>query len=97
MAMTVILGQMSSLYSFDGSLILYCLAIFIILLFLLYAVAMSAEDGDAVRDSVKDYYGKRLQKTEDLELKACTVLSEYRMPKSVRQVYSLIHEEVMAR
>lgn len=44
----------------------------------------------------QDYYGKRLQKSEDLRTNAC-VTSAVPVPKAVRDALKLVHEEVVAR
>ena len=50
---------------------------------------------DTVAD-VKDYYGKRLTKTEDLKTSACTA-PPTKMPKFVREALGMVHDEVAAR
>eukprot|EP00128_Syssomonas_multiformis_P013319 Colp12_sorted_trinity150504_noHs@10097 len=50
---------------------------------------------DVVRDSVKEYYGKVLQKTEDLKTNACCTGDV--MPKHFRSLAAKLHEEVVAK
>lgn len=44
----------------------------------------------------QDYYGKELQKSEDLKTNAC-VISARPLPKAVRDALERVHEEVVAR
>ncbi|OXB58273.1 hypothetical protein ASZ78_010467 [Callipepla squamata] len=44
----------------------------------------------------QDYYGRELQKSEDLKTNACITVSRP-VPKAVRDALQLIHEEVVAR
>lgn len=46
-------------------------------------------------DSVKDYYGKVLQRTADLQTNACCTDAD--MPRHLRQVIGKIHDEVLTR
>ena len=49
-----------------------------------------------VQESVKEYYGKILQKTEDLKTNACCTVG-VKFPEHVRKAMSLIHEEVLGK
>ncbi|XP_029656086.1 arsenite methyltransferase isoform X1 [Octopus sinensis] len=49
---------------------------------------------EAVHDQVKDYYGKKVQKTTDLKLSACTVSTGTRMSKHAKEALASVHEEV---
>ncbi|KAL3865074.1 hypothetical protein ACJMK2_006707 [Sinanodonta woodiana] len=51
---------------------------------------------EKIFDSVKDYYGKVLNKTEDLKTSAC-ITGLNVMPKHVKDAVSQVHEEVTAR
>lgn len=46
-------------------------------------------------ESVKEYYGKVLQKTADLKTGAC--LTGSKPPQHIQNILSLIHEEVQAK
>jgi arsenite methyltransferase len=48
-----------------------------------------------VHDSVKEYYGKVLQKTEDLQSNACCTSGA--PPKYIKEVLSSIHDEVQGK
>ncbi|XP_010115292.1 PREDICTED: arsenite methyltransferase [Chlamydotis macqueenii] len=50
----------------------------------------------SVLEDTKDYYGKELQKLEDLKTNAC-VTSAGPLPKMVRDALERVHEEVVAR
>lgn len=54
---------------------------------------MSASD-DNVHDQVKEYYGKKVKKTEDLKLQACTVSFGSGLTKEVKEALASVHEEV---
>lgn len=49
----------------------------------------------ATRDSVKEYYGKILTKSDDLKTNACT--TDANMPDSVKAVMPLLNDEVIAK
>ena len=49
-----------------------------------------------VHDSVKDYYGKRLQSSDDLQTSACTTFGSS-MPLHIRQAIGDCHDEVVTR
>lgn len=49
----------------------------------------------AIVDSVKDYYGKRVKKTSDLQTNVCTVGSGGGMTKKAKAAYKLLHQEVV--
>ncbi|XP_053927879.1 arsenite methyltransferase isoform X1 [Cuculus canorus] len=57
---------------------------------------MAAASGARIRREVQDYYGKELQKSEDLKTNAC-VTSARPLPKAVRDALERVHEEVVAR
>ncbi|XP_030344395.1 arsenite methyltransferase [Strigops habroptila] len=57
---------------------------------------MAATCGEQIHREVQDYYGKELQKTEDLKTKAC-ITSSKPVPKAVRDALERVHEEVVAR
>jgi len=46
-------------------------------------------------DSVKEYYGKILQRTEDLKTNACCTMGA--PPKHLKQALSKVHDEVLAK
>jgi len=50
---------------------------------------------NSVHESVQEYYGKILQKSEDLKTNACTTFS--RAPAHIREAIALIHEEVESK
>ncbi|XP_013410490.1 arsenite methyltransferase [Lingula anatina] len=50
---------------------------------------------NTIIDDVKEYYGKRLKQSADLQTGACTTGSA--PPKYVRETLGLIHEEVVSR
>ena len=49
-----------------------------------------------VYDSVKEYYGKRLQGSDDLKTSACTTGGSF-MPKYIKQAIGEVHDEVVSR
>ncbi|XP_050194991.1 arsenite methyltransferase [Myiozetetes cayanensis] len=51
---------------------------------------------EQIHQEVQDYYGKELQKSEDLRTNAC-VTSARPLPKAVRDALEHVHEEVVAR
>ncbi|XP_039927401.1 arsenite methyltransferase [Hirundo rustica] len=51
---------------------------------------------ELIHQEVQDYYGKELQKTEDLKTNAC-ITSARPLSKMVRDALEHIHEEVLAR
>lgn len=48
-----------------------------------------------LHESVKDYYGKELQKSEDLKTNACCTIDE--PPQHIKNALAKIHDEVMAK
>ena len=44
-------------------------------------------------EHVKEYYGEVLQKSEDLKTNACCTVAVY--PKEIKEILSVIHEEVV--
>lgn len=57
---------------------------------------MSSEDADKVKESVKDYYGKRLKTSDDLQTNACKFEGRTMSP-AVKSALKLIHEEVSSK
>ncbi|CAM9544538.1 unnamed protein product [Pylaiella littoralis] len=55
----------------------------------------SSSTVDATRDSVQEYYGKILTKSDDLKTNACTTDSN--MPDAVKAIMPLLHDEVIAK
>jgi len=53
-------------------------------------------EGDNIKDSVKEYYGKRLASTSDLQTNACT-LNSSAMPKHIRDALKEVHPEIKKR
>ena len=51
---------------------------------------------DSIKESVKDYYGKRLKNTDDLQTNACT-LNACAMPKHIREALKEVHPEIKKR
>lgn len=49
----------------------------------------------AIHESVKTYYGKELEKSEDLKTNACCTLEE--PPRYVKEVLSKIHDDVLSK
>ncbi|XP_018766189.1 arsenite methyltransferase [Serinus canaria] len=60
------------------------------------AGGMAALIGEQIHQEVQDYYGKELQKSEDLKTNAC-ITSARPFSKLVRSALEHIHEEVVAR
>ena len=52
-------------------------------------------DSDKVKIQVQDYYGKALQKSEDLKTNACCTNVQY--PQNIKNIMAKIHDEVMSR
>ncbi|XP_053804866.1 arsenite methyltransferase isoform X2 [Vidua chalybeata] len=57
---------------------------------------MAAPSGEQIHQEVQNYYGKELQKSEDLKTNAC-ITSARPVSKVVRDALERIHEEVVAR
>ncbi|KAL9847721.1 arsenite methyltransferase isoform 2-T2 [Geothlypis trichas] len=57
---------------------------------------MATPIGEQIHQEVQDYYGKELQKSEDLKTNAC-ITSARPVSKLVRDALERIHEEVVAR
>tara|TARA_Y100001968_G_C18895174_1_gene498061 strand:+ start:219 stop:386 length:168 start_codon:yes stop_codon:yes gene_type:complete len=53
-----------------------------------------AQNDSAIRDSVKEYYGNRLQSTKDLKTTACCHNSS--LPNELREPFKKIHPEVLS-
>ena len=58
---------------------------------------MSSEDLDKVKESVKDYYGKKLKTSDDLQSNACKIDEFSGMTSAVKSALKLIHEEVSSK
>ena len=50
---------------------------------------------ETLHEEVQNYYGKELEKSEDLKTNACCTLAP--PPKHIREVLSLVHDEVQAK
>ena len=48
-----------------------------------------------IHESVKDYYGKELENSDDLKTTACCTIAE--PPKYIKEILSKIHDEVMSK
>lgn len=57
---------------------------------------MSTENADLLKESVKDYYGKKLQSSDDLQTNAFKI-STRNMSSTVKGALKLIHEEVSGK
>ncbi|KAM7444918.1 Arsenite methyltransferase [Porites harrisoni] len=57
---------------------------------------MSSENADHIKESVKDYYGKTLQTSDDLQTNACKIEAT-KMSSAVKDALKLIHEEVSSK
>ena len=55
---------------------------------------MSSENLDKVKESVKNYYGKRLKTSDDLQSNASKIDEYSGMTSSVKSALKLIHDEV---
>ncbi|XP_021351647.1 arsenite methyltransferase-like isoform X2 [Mizuhopecten yessoensis] len=66
--------------------------------FLRHKVSMmnTATDDASVRDSVRDYYGKRLKTVDDLQTQAC-VAPGRKVSKSLKEAIDLVHEVVSSK
>uniref|UniRef100_H3AAR6 Arsenite methyltransferase n=1 Tax=Latimeria chalumnae TaxID=7897 RepID=H3AAR6_LATCH len=53
-------------------------------------------EGQKILDNVKEYYGKRLQSSEDLKSSACTTPSKP-IPRHIRESLKEVHQEVISR
>ncbi|XP_063261461.1 arsenite methyltransferase isoform X1 [Prinia subflava] len=60
------------------------------------SVAVTTPCRELIHQEVQDYYGKELQKTEDLKTNVC-ITSARPLSKVVRDALERIHEEVVAR
>ncbi|XP_078499799.1 arsenite methyltransferase isoform X2 [Lissotriton helveticus] len=56
----------------------------------------SGAQGTEIYNDVKDYYGKRLKKSEDLKTNACVTPSKS-LPKYIRDALGDVHEDVVSR
>ena len=59
-------------------------------------IKMASHDAEKVKESVKDYYGKRLKNSDDLKTNACK-LGEFRMSPDIKEAMKLVHEEVSSK
>ena len=57
---------------------------------------MSSENADYIKERVKDYYGKTLQTSDDLQTNACKIEAK-KMSSAVKDALKLIHEEVSSK
>lgn len=57
---------------------------------------MISDDADKVKESVRDYYGKRLKTSDDLQTNACK-LGDNSMTPAVKNALKLIHHEVSSK
>lgn len=57
---------------------------------------MNSGEADKVKESVKDYYGKRLKTSDDLQTNACKFEGKSLSP-AVKNALKLIHEEVSSK
>ena len=51
----------------------------------------------ATHEKVQDYYGKKLQKTEDLKTTACTTSCGGSFPQVIKKALADCHEEVVSK
>jgi len=58
---------------------------------------MSYEEFDKVKDSVKNYYGKRLKTSDDLQSNASKIDEYSGMTSAVKSALKLVHEEVSSK
>ena len=54
------------------------------------------EDQD-IKEKVKEYYGKTIQKTSDLGSNVSCINTGVKMPKHVRQALQEVHDEVTSK
>nr|XP_032824679.1 arsenite methyltransferase-like [Petromyzon marinus] len=54
-------------------------------------------DGQQIHDSVKDYYGKKLQTSEDLQTDVACTLPAKKPSKMIQDAMALIHPAIMSR
>ena len=50
-----------------------------------------------IKERVKEYYGKTIQKTSDLETNVTCLSGKERMPKFVREALQQVHEDVTSK
>ena len=55
---------------------------------------MNSEEFDKVKDSVKNYYGKILKTSDDIQSNASKIDEYSGMTSAVKSALKLIHEEV---
>lgn len=58
---------------------------------------MSYEGFDKVKDTVKNYYGKRLKTSDDLQSNASKIDEYSGMTSAVKSALKLVHEEVSSK
>jgi len=58
---------------------------------------MSSENLDKVKESVKNYYGKRLRTSDDLQSNASKIDKCNGVTSTVKNALKLIHEEVSSK
>ena len=51
----------------------------------------------ASHSTVKEYYGKRLQKSTDLKTSACCTAGSVKLPSRVLEALSLVHTNVTSK
>jgi arsenite methyltransferase len=51
---------------------------------------------ERIKDSVKDYYGKRLKTTDDLQTSVCTHTCG-KVPAHIRDALKMCHDEVVSK
>ena len=57
---------------------------------------MSSENADLIKESVKDYYGRKLQTSDDLQTNAFKIATR-NMSSTVKGALELIHDEVSSK
>ena len=59
-------------------------------------MSTTGNNSSQVIDSVKEYYGKRLQTADDLQTQACVAPGK-KITKPVREAISLVHDVVASK
>lgn len=54
------------------------------------------QDAEAITSVVKEYYGKKLASSKDLQTNAC-LLNHEAMPKHIRDALQLVHPDIKNR
>ncbi|XP_065263749.1 arsenite methyltransferase [Emys orbicularis] len=57
---------------------------------------MAAPSGEQIYREVQDYYGKELQKSEDLQTNACVTLARP-LPTFIKEALKCVHDDVVSR